>query len=262
MPLLSLVGVRRWLGARQTLLAPKLTVVGPASQAGAAIHGALQQVPSLARSVLQPRRDRPFAKAREPVDGRGGAVDGLRLGGCPVGLDRVVAEVVCAALGHRVVPDEGREHQVHCDQEIDHIPQVHSVHGVGAFHWSGRMLAIRSAHGRACTYEIANRSPQHPARLRPDPPGRREVSGRPCGARRRRARLCWHRRDTKRNMLGHNENSDSIGTTAQSNSGVSVAFLVSKSGNDVVGYCGPWFDTQPHPPRPDFANRPSGRPRV
>jgi hypothetical protein len=122
MPLLSLVGVCRWLGARQRLLAPKLTVVGPASQAGAAIHGALQQVPSLARSVLQPRRDRPFAKAREPVDGRGGAVDRLRLGGCRVGLDRVVAEVVCAALGHRVVPDEGREHQVRCDQVIDHIP--------------------------------------------------------------------------------------------------------------------------------------------
>jgi hypothetical protein len=122
MPLLSLVGVRRWLGARQRLLAPELTVVGPASQAGAAIHGAVQQVPSLARSVLQPRRDRPFAKAREPVDGRGGAVDGLRLGGCPVGLDRVVAEVVCAALGHRVVLDEGREHQVRCDQVIDHIP--------------------------------------------------------------------------------------------------------------------------------------------
>jgi hypothetical protein len=54
---------------------------------------------------------------KNPGTGEGGL---QRRCGCPVGLNRVVAEVVCTALRHRAVVNQGCEHQIHCDQGVTH----------------------------------------------------------------------------------------------------------------------------------------------
>lgn len=109
-----------------------------------------------------------IASLKNPGTGEGGL---QRRCGRLVGPKGVVAEVVCAALGHRAAAEHGGEHQIHYGEVVDHI----SYAPFGAR--CRRRPLVRAdagdqvAHGSVRTCEIPGRSGCHPTRLRRHLPG-------------------------------------------------------------------------------------------
>jgi hypothetical protein len=100
--------------------------------------------------------------------------------------------VVCTALRHRAVADEGGEHRVHCDQVIDHILHLPFSAWRRRIPLVGPYVGDQIAQSCACTCGILNRSGGHPGS---------QINCETC-------QLYWNRTDKERNTLGHNENSD------------------------------------------------------